>query len=141
MQSAEEKHFVVIKLNDGEDLFESLERVISKHKITSGMFLGGVGMIQNFELGYWDGKEYLTEFHEKPHELIHFGGSIAHVNGKFMPHIHCAVAGPDHILKGGHLNKAEVAVLNEITILKLHDFSLTRKLNPVTGLMELEVMW
>jgi len=140
MQSAEERHFVVVKLNDGEDLFESIGKVVEKHNISSGIFLGGVGMLRDFEIGYWGGKEYLTEFHETPHELIHLGGSIAHVDGKFMPHIHCAVAGPDHSLKGGHLNRAKVAVLNEITILKLHDFYLTRKLNPTSGLMELEVM-
>jgi len=110
---------------------------VEKHEIQSGVFLGGVGMIREFEIGFWTGKEYVSEFHEEPHELIHYGGSIASVDGKPMFHIHGAVAGPDHRIMGGHLNRGVVAVLNEIFILKLGEVALTRKLNPGSGLMEL----
>jgi len=129
----------VVKLDDGEDLFPSLERIVHEHSIVSGVFLGGVGMIREFEIGYWSGKEYLTEFHETPHELLHYGGSIARAEGKPMFHIHATLAGPDHRTVGGHVNRAVVAVLNEIFILKLEELELTRELNPGSGLMELVV--
>jgi predicted DNA-binding protein with PD1-like motif len=65
------------------------------------------------------------------------GGSIAKVNDKIMFHIHCAVADSEHVLKGGHVTRGKVAVLNEISILKLEEITLTRELNPDTGLMEM----
>lgn len=105
MQSAQEKNIIVVKLEDGENLLPSLERIVEKYSIESGVFLGGVGMIREFEIGYWGGKEYLTEFHETPHELLHYGGSIACVEGKPMFHIHATLAGPDHRTIGGHVNR------------------------------------
>ena len=139
MQSAQEKNIIVVKLDDGEDLFPSLERIVDEYGIVSGAFLGGVGMIREVELGYWNGTEYLTEVPETPHELLHYGGSIARVEGRPMFHIHATLAGPDHRTIGGHVNRATVAVLNEIFILKLEELELSRKLNPDSGLMELMV--
>ena len=139
MQSSEDNNFIMVKLSDGEDLFLSLEEIVRKHDIKAGAFLGGVGMVREFETGFWTGKEYLSEFHEAPHELLHLGGSIATVEGKPMFHIHVTVAGSDHMAMGGHMNKATVAVLNEITIRKFDDMELTRELNKGSGLMELEI--
>ena len=118
LRSTESDNFIMVKLSDGEDLFSSLEAIVRKHDIKAGAFLGGIGMLRDFETGYWTGKEYLAEFHEAPHELLHFGGSIATVDGKPAFHIHCTVAGQDHKVIGGHVNKATVAVLNEIVIRK-----------------------
>jgi predicted DNA-binding protein with PD1-like motif len=56
-----------------------------------------------------------------------------------IPHIHCSVADSEHQLWGGHLNKARVNVINEITILKLDKLNLTRIKNEETGLMELNI--
>jgi len=139
MQSSEDTNFIMIKLSDGEDLFSSLEEIVKKHDIKAGAFLCGVGMLRDFETGYWTGKEYESEMHESPHELLHFGGSIATVDGKPMFHIHCTVAGRDHRVIGGHANKATVAMLNEIVIRKFENMDLTRKLNPNSGLVELEI--
>lgn len=139
MQSSEKDNIIMVKLSDGEDLFSSLEAIVRKHDIRAGAFLGGVGMLRDFETGYWTGKEYLSEYHETPHELLHYGGSIATIDGKPAFHIHCTVAGPDHRVIGGHINKGTVAVLNEIFIRKFPGMQLTRKLNPGSGLMELEI--
>lgn len=139
MQSTEDDNFIMVKLSDGEDLFSSLEAIVKKHDIKSGVFLGGVGMLRDFEIGFWTGKEYLSELHEAPHELLHLGGSIATVEGKPMLHIHCTVAGKDHSARGGHVNRATVAVLNEIVMKKFNNMALTRKLNSRSGLMELEI--
>jgi len=139
MQSSEDNNFIMVKLSDGEDLFSSLEEIVRKYNIKAGAFLGGVGMLRDFETGFWTGKEYLSEFHEAPHELLHLGGSIATVEGKPMFHIHVTVADSNHKALGGHMNKATVAVLNEITIRKFDDMKLTRELNERSGLMELEI--
>ncbi len=140
MQSSIDKDIILVKLEDGEDLFPSLEEIIAKYKIGSGMFLGAVGMLENFEIGYFTGTEYIGEFHKTPHELLHLGGSIAQVEGRPMLHIHCSLAGPDYTVMGGHLKKAKVKVLNEIFIRRFNDVMLTRELNPGTELWELKIV-
>jgi predicted DNA-binding protein with PD1-like motif len=69
-------------------------------------------------------------------------GSIAYSKDdpdKLLLHIHCTVADRDHHVFGGHLNKATVNVINEISILKLNELVLNRIKNEETGLMELNI--
>lgn len=139
MPSVRENSHVMIKLGDGEDLLPSLEDIAREHSIKWGVFLTGVGMLRDFEIGYWAGDGYLTAAHADPHEVLHYGGSIAEVDGRPAFHIHATLAARDHRVIGGHLLKGTVAVLNEMCILRFNDTPLTRKLNPGSGLMELEL--
>lgn len=140
MMSDMENNFIVAKLNDGENLFDSLKRLTREYNIRSGTILSGIGMLRNFEIGFFNGERYIKEKIRQPYELIALHGSIATVNNKPSIHIHCGLAGPDHRLIGGHLFRAKVAVLNEITILKFDDMGLTRKKNKKSGIAELEIL-
>lgn len=139
MQSNMEANIIVVRLMDGEDLFSAIETISKKYRINSGMILSGIGMIQDFELNYFDGTKYKMRKFGQPHELVSMHGSIAYAGNKLILHIHCGVANSKHQLYGGHLSKATVKVLNELIILKLSKILLTRKLNEKTGLMELAV--
>jgi len=133
MQYAKDGANIVLKVDDGEDLFGCLETLIRTEKIHSGILLMGIGMLKDFELGYFNGKEYIKEKYAVPHELVSLKGSIA--NGTI--HIHAALANERHTLIGGHLFSARASVLNEILIMKLENMKLTRVKNEKTGLMEL----
>ncbi|HID71490.1 MAG TPA: DUF296 domain-containing protein [Thermoplasmata archaeon] len=140
MLSKEIGNHVVLKLTHGEDLFSSLEKAAEKHKMDSAIVLCGIGMLQEFELSFFDleKKKYETIGVKEACELVSMAGSLTFAeNGEFMPHLHVGVAGRDHSLKGGHLKKAKVAVLNEIILLKLPEKALTRKLNSRSNLYEL----
>ena len=142
MLSKEVGSHVIIKLDNGENLFNCLEQAAEKHEIDSGIILAGLGMLRDFEISFFncETKEYDTLSTKDPHELISMMGSLAIAeNGEFMPHLHVSLGAEDHMLKGGHLKRAQVAVLNEITILKLPKGTLTRKLNPESKLYELAV--
>ena len=144
MQSAIDSNVVVLKLTDGDDLFKSLGAATDKYKIYSGIIVSGLGMLREFELGYFEPGGYKTKYFEEPHELVSMTGSIVYVDKKhkddvFMPHIHCAVGDSDHRVWGGHLNKGTVNVVNEITILRLTSTRFTRVKNDKTGLMELNI--
>ncbi len=134
MQSAREGNTVVVKLDDGEDLFSSLETVAAKEGFTSGTIVAGIGMLRNAEIGFFDGNEYQNQLVEGPVELLSLLGSIA---GSI--HIHCILGMPDHSAIGGHLQKATVCVLNEITIQAFDEVVLGRELNPASGLNEMTV--
>ena len=142
MMSKEAGEHVTIKLDDGEDLFGCLESAAKKHELHSGILLMGVGMLKDFEISFFNmtEKKYESLSVKEPHELISMMGSLAVAeNGEFMPHLHVSLGAKDHTLLGGHLKRATVAVVNEITILKLPQGMLTRKLNPETMLYELVV--
>lgn len=138
MQSAEEGRTVMVKLSDGEDVFAGLEAAAREHAIVSGAVLWGIGMLQDFEIGFFRPEGYEKKTFAGRHELVAFHGSIAMASEpKF--HVHVAVAGPDHALVGGHLFRAKACVVNEICLERFDAIRLSRKPNPKTGLNELDV--
>ena len=136
MQGKEENNFVALKLDHGEDFYECINKAIVDFNIKSGYVLMGIGMLKDVEIGYFGGTEYFTKYLAEPHELVSMQGSIS-TKGETIIHIHCSLAGPDHKLIGGHLNKGTVNVINEIFIKKVDEIKLGRNLNPTTGLKEL----
>ncbi|MDD4307945.1 MAG: DNA-binding protein [Thermoplasmata archaeon] len=132
--------FIILKLEDGEDLMDSLRGAVAQFKICSGSVITGIGMLRDIEIGYYTGKErgYILKNLEKPHELISLQGSIS-TAGETVIHLHCGLANSNHEIVGGHLNRAKVCVLNEIVLKRLDNVVLGRNLNPATGLKELTV--
>jgi predicted DNA-binding protein with PD1-like motif len=143
MQVIEDDGTVVIRLHEGEDLFPTLLKALDQVDLRYGVILTGVGMLKDFELGWFDHatKGYVKREFATPHELAAMSGTIAvsaDDGSTVMPHIHVAMAGPDLGLVGGHLWKATVTILNEISIKRV-DKEMVRRLNPATGLMELDL--
>ena len=136
MHGKEENGYVALKLDCGEDIFQCLHRAIEDFHIRSGYVLMGIGMLKDFEIGFFDGHEYLTKHIEEPHELISIQGSIS-TKDEVIIHLHCSLAGPDHRIIGGHLNKGTVNVINEILIKKVDEIELGRNMYPDSGLKEL----
>ncbi len=142
MQHGMESNILILKLNNNEDFFGSLKMATQQNEIQAGIILSGIGMLKDFELGYFDPEGYKTKHFIEPHELVSMSGSIAYAkddSSNFLPHIHCTLANREHKVYGGHLKKGLVNVLNEITILKLNKLKLNRIKNNTTGLMELNI--
>jgi predicted DNA-binding protein with PD1-like motif len=142
MQFGVDGAVIVVKLSNNDDVFEKYKEIIQKNNIRSGIILSGIGMLKDFELGYFDPGGYKTRTFSEPHELVSMSGSIAYAqndNTNLLLHIHCSVANREHQVFGGHLNKATVNVVNEITILRLNELNLNRIKNEKTGLMELNI--
>lgn len=136
MESREEGNTVLVKLSDGEDVFAGLEEVAKQHRIDSGAVLWGIGMLQDFEIGFFAPSGYEKKAYADRHELVAFHGSIAlRAEPKF--HVHVAVAGRDHAILGGHLFRARACVVNEIGLQRFDSLRLNRRLNPKTTLNEL----
>ena len=137
MESVREGSTVMVKLNDGEDVLKALGDVCRKHEIDSGAVHWGIGMLQDFEIGFFAGPGgYERHVYEDRHELLAFHGSIAmRAEPKF--HIHVAAAGHDHRVVGGHLFRGTCRVLNEICIERFDSIRMSRRLNPESTLNEL----
>jgi predicted DNA-binding protein with PD1-like motif len=145
MQVMVDGDVVVIRLHEGEDLFSTLLEALRQADLRYGVVLTGVGMLKDFELGWFDHatKGYVKRGFPTPHELVAMSGTVAVAVAEgdeptVMPHVHVALAGPDLSLVGGHLWKATVTVLNEISVRRIEG-PMHRRLNPATGLMELDL--
>ncbi|MGC8663081.1 MAG: PPC domain-containing DNA-binding protein [Thermoplasmata archaeon] len=127
-------NMIIAKLEKNDDVFESIENLIDEYIIKGGIIVSGVGMLKNFEIGYWNGKEYEKKVIEKNHELVSMHGSIAENDPKI--HIHVGLAGPDHFLIGGHLISAKADPMVELTILET-GLPIQRVFNEKTSLKEM----
>src|SRR6266566_10010506 len=133
METQQEGNTVVVKLSDGDDLFPSLEAAARKHQIESGSVLWGIGMLQDFEIGYFGPKGYEKTVFADRHELLALHGSIA-MRADPKLHLHIAVGRRDHAVLGGHLFRAKAAVVNEIQLARFDTIPMSRVLNETTGM-------
>src|SRR5438128_715995 len=76
-QSRREGNTVLLKLSDGEDLVSSVEAAATEHDVVSGSVLWGIGMVQDFEIGFFGPKGYEKAAFRDRHELLALHGSIA----------------------------------------------------------------
>lgn len=130
-----EKNYLVVKLEKGDDIGESINQVIEDYGIYSGLIIFGIGMIRELEVGYWNGREYEKKKLVSPGEIVSFHGSISSNDPR--THIHVAVAKQDHIVEGGHFFSGIADPLVELHIIRLEEIVLKRELNKETGLKEL----
>lgn len=138
MESVADGNTVIVKLDDGEDLFGSLRSIARTHSIVNGVVLFGIGQLKYFELGYFDGTTYQRRIINEPHELVGLHGTLT-PNLDPPVHLHAALSKGDFMIIGGHLFKAMVATLNELCILRLSTIQMGRELDRQTGLRKLTV--
>src|SRR5947209_9245949 len=100
METRQDGNTILLKLSDGEDLVASVEAAARKHNVESGAVLWGIGMIQDFEIGFFGPNGYEKSAFRERHELLALHGSIA-MRGDPKLHLHVAAGRPDHAVLGG----------------------------------------
>lgn len=131
-----ENNNIFAKIEKEEEVFASIEKLVEIYSIKGAIIVSGIGMLKDFEIGYFNGSEYIKEKYEKNHELVSFHGSIAVTDPKL--HIHVALAGPDYSVIGGHLFTGIVDPLLELYIVKTEKIVFKREYNNKSGLKELK---
>jgi len=122
----------VVRLVDGEALMDSLLTL----KLDSGIILGGVGMLRDLEVAYWNGSAYEAHPIAEPVELLSLQGNFARSDAGPVVHAHAAVACRDGKVLGGHVVAATVHNTVEIAIHTLAGITLDRRPEP-SGLVGL----
>ncbi len=136
---------IIVRLHPGDDVHKSLSKIVRTENIRGGAILCGVGMLRRFALGYFDGKDYSKGTYDTPHELISLQGTIAYAakgglrEGELVIHLHATLGDQEHKVVGGHLESGTVGVLSEIIMYCPGGLSLSRRHNPRTGLLELDI--
>jgi uncharacterized protein len=139
MQAVRDGTRWMVRLDDGEDLLESLAEFARREDLGAAAVIAGVGMIRRATIGYWDGSQYRPQELTVPHEVVGLQGSIARAEGAPSIHLHVAAAGPDLRLVGGHLLKATVGMLEEVYIETFPGRSFGRPLVESFGLRMLDL--
>jgi predicted DNA-binding protein with PD1-like motif len=139
MQSVRDGSRWMLRLDDGQDLFDALSAFAEREGVRAGAVLFGIGMFKAASFGYWDGKQYVPHDLAVPHEVIALHGTIARADGRPSVHLHAAVAGPDHRLVGGHLLRATVGVLQEVVVETFPGRTFGRPLVESVGLRMLDL--
>jgi uncharacterized protein len=139
MQRAHDGTHWVLRLDDGQDLFEALAAFAREEGVRAGAILFGIGMFRSATFGYWNGSQYQPHDLPVPHEVVALHGTIATVDGNPSIHLHGAVAGPDHHLVGGHLLRATVGILQEVVIEMFPGRTFGRPLGETFGLRMLDL--
>lgn len=116
MQAVREGTRWMLRLDDGQELFETLATFATREEIRAAAIPFGIGMFRRATVGYWDGSVYQRREYTVPHEVVGLHGSIARAEGQPSIHLHVALAGPDHAVVGGHLFSATIGVLQEMLI-------------------------
>lgn len=108
---------IVLRLDKGDEITESVLKVAEKEKITAGA-VSGIGATDDFTLGVFDvGKKDYDKFSFKGNrEITALIGNISTMNKKTYVHLHLTTAGCGGETVGGHLIKAIVSLTAEIVI-------------------------
>jgi len=116
VQTVREGNTWLLRLDDGQDLVETLSAFAVREGVRAGAVAFGIGMFRRATVGYWDGQQYRAHELTVPYEVVGLHGTIAQADGRPSLHLHAALAGPDHALVGGHLLQATVGALQEILV-------------------------
>jgi len=116
MQTVREGNRWMLRLDDGQDLFETMSEWAQAEDVRAAAVVSGIGMFRRAAVGYWDGTQYRPSELTVPHEVVALHGSIARADDAPSLHLHAALAGPDHRLVGGHLLRATVGVVQEVVV-------------------------
>ncbi|BAB60149.1 hypothetical protein [Thermoplasma volcanium GSS1] len=137
MYSKIEGSIITARFDKETDFFTDLVDLCNKYEVKSGTVLWAIGMLKEFQIGYWNGNDYEKETFRERLELVSLHGSIAENDPRF--HIHAAGARGNHGIVGGHLFSAKVDPLVEIQIMKITGFSMSRELDNSDGLYKLVI--
>ncbi|MCL4323120.1 MAG: DUF296 domain-containing protein [Candidatus Thermoplasmatota archaeon] len=138
MQYKRDGNFVIVKLDEGEEIIKSLENLLAKENLKNGFIVSGIGAGIQLEIGYLRGKTYEKEIFESPMEITSFSGSIT--EGEPRMHIHVNASGADHITYGGHLFSGKAKPLMEILLYASDSIRMSRELKESSGMRELKFL-
>ena len=129
---------IVLRLEKGEEVIESIKKLCEKEDIKAGS-ISGLGASNEVVVGLFkvDEKKYYSNTFEEDFEITNLTGNISRMNGEVYLHIHGTFANAEGKCIGGHLNKAVISATSEIIINKINR-NVGRKFSEEIGLNLIE---
>lgn len=134
MKYIRNKNTIVLRLDPGEELLESITETSKKENIVLAE-VSAIGAVSSFSVGAYDVKEkrYIKNDFEGVYEIISLSGNITKKDGEEYIHLHMCAANEKGEVCGGHLNRAVISATAEI-FLNIHEFEVERRFDENIGL-------
>jgi len=138
VEIARKDQFIMLRLDHGEEILDAVKDAIKEERSTL-LVVTGLGMISDFEIGFFDNGNYLKKSYVEPHELLALQGSIS-TEGEPRIHLHATVANKAHEAFGGHLMRGKAWMSNEIGLIRLERLISVRAVDPAkkVGILHLK---
>ncbi len=130
---------VVIRIDKGEEIVESLKTICKKLDIKCGSIVG-IGATDKVTIGLLNTKtkKYQPKEFIGDHEIAPLAGNITTMNGEVYIHLHISICNAEHKSFGGHLTSAIVSVTFE-GIIDIIEGKVTREFDKETGINLLQL--
>ena len=138
MQTQRTSYGWVLRIDAGEELFETLRAFGVEHGVRAGA-ISGIGAVGEAELGFFvrPTRTYVRRVFTGEHEVLALTGNFSEFEGQPFPHCHLILAGPDFVAHGGHLFRGVVTVTCEVHVVTSPD-AILRRSRPDLGFNPLE---
>lgn len=126
--------YVLLRLDENEELINSVAKFTAENKITAGIFTG-IGSAKELVCSYYNisTKQFEDHILSENIEIVSLTGNIAILDDKHLIHAHGVFSKKDFSTIGGHVKKLIISATCEIT-LHILEGRLVRKKDLVTGL-------
>ena len=125
---------LLLRVDRGEEILASLEKVVRQEGITLGQVqaLGAVGKVT---AGLYDvsKQQYNKTTLTGDFEIVSLTGTVDTMNGEYYSHLHISVSDHNFQVWGGHLNEAVVSGTCELVLTVIHG-AIDRQKDPQVGL-------
>lgn len=125
---------IVMRIDKGEEVVETIKKFCEDHKITLGS-ISGLGAEERIKVGLFDvlEKKYYSKEFVGDYEISNLTGNISTMNGETYLHIHITITDDEMRGFGGHLNEALISGTCELVI-DIIDGMVDREFNDDIGL-------
>ena len=125
---------VLLRIDRGEEIIETVKRVAEKERIRLAS-VEALGAVDDFTVGVYDvaARRYDSKTFTGAFEIVSLVGTITEKDGAFYQHLHMSAGNRDCEVFGGHLNRATVSVTCEMVIRVLAG-AVDRAPDPETGI-------
>jgi len=130
---------IVLRLDRGEDVLDSLETLAKERGIHTGVVVSGIGTLERVRLHHithtgYPPKDAFVEY-EGPIELLSLQGIIA----DYLPHLHTCISIKENTYMGHLEPGCQVLYLAEVAVARLERVRLCRRPHPETGVNQLQL--
>lgn len=125
---------VLVRIDKGEELVDSLKTICKKLNIRLGS-ITGIGATDKITVGLMNTKtkKYQSKEFNGDHEITALIGNITTMNGEVYLHLHVTIANVEHKALGGHLTSAVISATFE-GVIEIIDGQINREYNEEVGL-------
>ena len=134
MQYRVEENKILVSLEKGDEIFDSINTVIDEADIKFG-WINGIGALEHITLGSYsvEKKDYIKKEFKGEFELTSLVGNITTKNGSPFIHLHVNVSDEQCNAYGGHLFSGTITATGELIIF-LSDSYVNRRESDDIGL-------